>query len=56
MKLTIDYDPWDDCCGSVFYFDDWDEMINFITIAHSNSYHNYFIEDWEPKPKEEENA
>lgn len=45
-KLIIDYEPFNDFEGSAFYFDNFDEIFEFIKIASKNSFHSYYIEDF----------
>ena len=60
-KLIIDYEPFyemysDIELGSVFYFNTLEEIFNFIRIASENSYHSYYIEDFNEDKEEEKNA
>lgn len=45
-KLIIDFEPFADFEGSIFYFDNFDETFEFIKIASKNSTHSYYIQDF----------
>ena len=55
LKLTLDYTELaEEYCGSTFYFESWEELLNLVKVIAKNSYHTYFIEDIEEKLKKNE--
>lgn len=50
LKLTLDYTEFaEEYCGSVFYFDSWEELLTLVKVISNNSYHTYFIEEYDEK-------
>ena len=48
LKLTLDYTEFaEEYCGSVFYFDNWEQLWELVRAISKNSYRTYFIEEYD---------